>query len=279
MTTWRLGVFGAGQVWQRLYRPALRGLPFEVVGIADPAGGEGVTHRDAGELLRSRAVDCVAVLSPPALHGEQVSQSLEHGVAVLVEKPPALSLAAVEEWRSAGENLRVTPAFSRRYWAQYRERGSQGKSWEFRLKTNPASWGARGIEPVERDLLPHAVDLARWLSREEIASVTVEERSDRRIAGQFRLSAGGRFGFEVSHGEAYEEVLVEGGRVRRAEDGKVGRLKQMLRRVPPQDVRGVAALLRDWAAALDGGRAEALPTFGDARANVEAVQMVMETRL
>lgn len=279
MTTWRLGVFGAGQAWQRLYRPALRGLPFTVVGIADPAGGEGVTHRDAGELLRSRAVDCVAVLSPPALHGEQVSQSLAHGVAVLVEKPPAVSMEAVEEWRSAGENLRVTPAFSRRYWAQYRERGRQGQSWEFRLRTSPASWGARGIEPVERDLLPHAVDLARWLTGEELAGVAVEERSDRRIAGEFRLSAGGRFVFEVSHGESYEEVLVDGGGVRRAAGGTVGRIKQLLRRMPPQDVRGVAALLSDWAAALDGAPAEALPTFSDARANVEAIRIVMETPL
>src|SRR5690606_3251923 len=51
--------------------------------------------------------------------------------------------------------------------------GRNGHHWDFRLHTNPAEWGATTADPVAYDLLPHAADLARWLSGETIKGTQV----------------------------------------------------------------------------------------------------------
>jgi len=273
----RIGVVGAGQVWRRLYQPALnRSGAFEVAGIADPvakAGGS-PTFPSIEAMLDSVAVECVAVLSPPAMHGEHVRTCIARGLPVLAEKPPALTSEEVDGWARSGGATLVTPAFSRRYWQRYGEGQRPGRRWAFRLETDPNTWGASSVEPVLRDLLPHAVDLARWLSGEEIAEVTLSARSDERMAGVFALNAGGAFEWEVAHGTAYAETLTRDGSTVQDGRGLGSRIARRLGRGAAEDVQGVTALLTDWAERLDGGTPERLPGFADARANAVAVDLV-----
>jgi predicted dehydrogenase len=278
MTPRRIGVIGAGQVWRRLYRPAF-GLvsALEVAALADPADAEAFASPEA--MLDSGEFDGVVVLSPPQLHAEHTGICVARTLKVLVEKPAALSVAELEACVVPdGEGL-VRPAFSRRYWGRYRGAGRNGHHWEFRLETNPAEWGATTNDPVERDLLPHVVDLARWLSGEEIAGVQVSARSADRIAGVFELSGGGKFAWQVGHNQGYREELTMDGKPVQGGEGLFARVRRRIRRGPAQDVEGIAEMLGDWALAIDGAAPSRLATFSDARANVATIEQVLNTPL
>lgn len=277
MTPLRLGVIGAGQVWRRLYEPALRHTSaFEVAAIADPALVSAGAFATPEALLDTANLDCVTVLSPPSLHSGHVLACIQRSLPVLVEKPPALSTAELDTWEQAGGSSLVRPAFSRRYWPAYHHGGRNGHHWEFALQTSPAAWGATTTDPVARDLLPHAVDLARWLSGEEIASLEVTARSESIIAGVFELSGGGRFSWEVAHGAAYrEELRMDGAPV--AGDGTIlSRIERRLTRQPDRDIAGIAEMLNDWSFALAGASPSRLANFADARTNVATITRVLE---
>ncbi len=192
----RIGVIGAGRVFTRLYLPALRRqTALELVGAADPAGPvvPGVaTYQSEDELFRATELDALLVLSPPSLHAAHIAAGVERGLHVLVEKPPALNVAEVDAWPGAGPAT-VTPAFSRRFWKRYSGPKRRGATWRFTLKTDPAQWRALRTEPVERDLLPHAADLAGWLSGERIVAVEEVARDRAAASGVFRLSGCVRF--------------------------------------------------------------------------------------
>lgn len=280
MTPLRLGVIGAGQVWRRLYQPALRRTTaFEVVAMADPALASEGAFATPGELLDATTIDCVAVLSPPALHAGHVLACLERRIPVLVEKPPALTTSEVDAWEQASGGQLVRPAFSRRYWPVYRQGGRNGHNWDFRLHTNPADWGATTTDPITRDLLPHAVDLARWLSGEEIASIEVTSRAEASIAGTFQLNGGGRFSWEVAHGPTYHEELRLDGRQPGGRDGWLAGIRRRLTHQPAPDVAAIAEMLTDWSLALAGASPNRLATFADARTNVATIQQLVAAPL
>ncbi len=273
-----VGVLGAGRVFARLYLPALRRqAALELAAAADPAmpSISGVTvYPSEQDLIRAAPLDALVVLSPPALHAAHVAAGAAHGLHVLVEKPPALTTAEADAWPPAGP-VTVTPAFSRRFWDRYAGPKRPGAKWRFTLKTDPLQWGALRPEPVERDLLPHAADLAGWLSGERIATVEDVVRTGESVSGVFRLDGGGEFRWEVAHGPAYVEHLTLDGEPVGAAPGPIASLRGRLLRRPPQDVRGVERLLSEWAASLIGRPAPSLPTVADARtcaAVIEAVE-------
>lgn len=273
----RVGVIGAGQVFTRLYLPALRrqaGL--ELAGAADPArpAVPGVAvYATEDELFSATTLDALLVLSPPSLHAAHVAAGLARGLHVLVEKPPALTPAEVEAWPASGPAT-VTPAFSRRFWKRYSGPKRAGAKWWFTLKTDPGQWGALRPEPVERDLLPHAADLAGWLSGERIVAVEEVARARQSASGLFRLTGGGEFRWDVAYGNEYVEQLTVDGRVRGGAPGALESLGDRLLRRPPQDVRGVEKLLSGWAVMLNGSPAPWLPTVDDARACAAVIEAV-----
>ena len=108
----RLGVFGLGQVYRQLYAPAVAiRRDFCVAATADPAVPADFSQPEA--LLAGAEVDAILVLSPPPLHARHVALALDRGLPVLVEKPPALTVAEAEDWPNP---VLLTCAFSRRYW-------------------------------------------------------------------------------------------------------------------------------------------------------------------
>src|SRR5690349_11257029 len=96
----RLGVVGCGRAYQRLYRPALRRVKeLHVVGAVDPRFvPASLKSYPSLDRLLAAGVDGVLVLTPPELHADHVGEAIEHGVQVLVEKPPALSTAETSAW-------------------------------------------------------------------------------------------------------------------------------------------------------------------------------------
>lgn len=267
----RIGVFGAGQALRQLYMPAIAlQQDFVVAATADPAA-EADFHSPE-DLLDQHDVDAVIVLSPARLHAEQVGIAIARGLPVLVEKPPAVSVAEVESW--SRPDL-VTPAFSRRYWDAYRVQRPDVRRFAFHLETNPDTWGAQHVESPVRDLLPHAADLATWLSGSAIESVVEVSRTALRASGAFRLTNGARFDWHVAHGQAHIEALsYDGRKVSPPGAGRMGEAIRRLRRRPPEAVAGVSAMLSDWRASFAGKRPSSLPGIEAARSCAAAIEAV-----
>src|SRR5262249_31764389 len=79
----------------RLHAENIARVPgLELVAMADPAPGEGVTVADWRELLDRADVDAVIVGSPSALHAEQIEAFAAAGQHVFCEKPLATDLPA-----------------------------------------------------------------------------------------------------------------------------------------------------------------------------------------
>ncbi|PSK93837.1 putative dehydrogenase [Haloactinopolyspora alba] len=58
-------------------------------------------YRSLDDLLEARSPDLVDLCTPPALHAAQAVECVRRGLAVLCEKPPALSLAEMDEIAAA----------------------------------------------------------------------------------------------------------------------------------------------------------------------------------
>ena len=63
-------------------------------------------YRDLDAMLAAEQPDLVHLCTPPGLHAEQAVGCLRRGVPVLCEKPPALSLAELDEIAAAGDRDR-----------------------------------------------------------------------------------------------------------------------------------------------------------------------------
>jgi predicted dehydrogenase len=97
----RIALSGCGAVARLYYAPALKLLADEsvVVGVFDPepaaaaraAGQLGAKVAGSFEDLLALEFDVLLVLSPPRFHCDQACRALERGVAVLCEKPMALT--------------------------------------------------------------------------------------------------------------------------------------------------------------------------------------------
>jgi predicted dehydrogenase len=276
----RVGVAGTGRAFERLYAPALARIrELVVVATADPhpgAGGTAPHFPSVDAMLAQVRLDGLLVLSPPHLHGEHVGAGLAAGLHVLVEKPPAASAGELDRWPAEARE-RFGAAFTRRGWPGYRRlRGSPGQSWSLVIETNPLAWGAREPAALELDLLPHAIDLAEWLSGASIVQVDVETRTPALLAGVFWLDNGVRFGWRVSHANRYREALwLDGrlvlGRPQRWQIPAVGR--------GPEAVDGAARVLRAWAAAMGSGTAdsaELVADFAAARRHMAVLERVIK---
>ena len=59
------------------------------------------TYEDYREMLEAEQLDVISVASPNKFHAEHAIAALEHGAHVLLEKPPALSMKAIAEIKTA----------------------------------------------------------------------------------------------------------------------------------------------------------------------------------
>lgn len=115
----RLGIVGAGAVFQVAHLPVLRKLKgVELAGFCDAdlakaralasRHGVGTVYDDIEDLLRHEQPDAVLISTPNHLHEVHVLTALAAGAHVLVEKPFALSVKAAERMaRQAAKTDRV----------------------------------------------------------------------------------------------------------------------------------------------------------------------------
>jgi predicted dehydrogenase len=118
------GVIGAGSFSQRVLIPALRDAGFELSAVASASGLSAEAARERfgfkrtatpDELLASDEIHVVCIASRHGSHAPYAIRALERGMAVFVEKPPAISIDQLEQLRRAAEGRTLQVGFNRRY--------------------------------------------------------------------------------------------------------------------------------------------------------------------
>ena len=284
----KLGVVGGGRAFERLYLPILQSArSWQLISLADPdegrralAGAAGATTFDTVEaMLAGPTLDAVAVLSPAGLHVAHAEAALAAGLPVLIEKPVSMELAPIRRWHESGWLANVTAAFPRRFWPAYqavRRQAAGAHQVTLGIRTDPAGWGpvtAHNLHPLA-DLGPHLIDLARWATGVEPASVDVAANA--RGARLRFASAGREVTLVVVHGAPYAEMARVDGRVRRV--GPPGFTESALRRLRSQgqpETAAMATMLRRWAKRVRGEETWDLPGPADVWASVAILEAAL----
>jgi len=199
-----VGVIGTGVMGSEHVRRLaneVEGAVVSAVADADPARATAAAsavgaraHVDAVELIRSDEVDAVVVASSDATHADFVLACLAEGKPVLCEKPLATtaeaSLLVAEAEAASGRRL-VQVGFMRRFDPAYA--ALKRELDEGRLGTPLLLHCAHrnaGVPPgytsemLITSSLTHEIDVIRWITGEEIVSVTVRApRSSSRANG------------------------------------------------------------------------------------------------
>ncbi|QBQ97979.1 Gfo/Idh/MocA family oxidoreductase [Paraburkholderia pallida] len=136
-------------------------------------------YRDYAELLADTSVDAVWLVTPSALHAQQIVDALRSGKHVFCEKPLSLDVAecerVVEEARRFPDQ-QVTIGFMRRFDPSYHDAftqvraGAIGRPFLVRSQTcdlnDPDGFFVRfapGSGGIFLDCTVHDIDVARWL--------------------------------------------------------------------------------------------------------------------
>jgi predicted dehydrogenase len=230
-----VGVIGCGRVFERFHLPALArepGVRVIAVSDADPARLAWARSRlpeclgvaSADDLLAAHP-DGVLLLTPPPTHAPLACAALASGIAVLVEKPMALSAdeaaAMVRAARTAPARLQV--GFTRRFREPYRLlrqglESSGAPGWaSFELAFPTAPWGARdgflGDDSrgggVLDDVFSHQADLLRSVLGCELRRVRVAAYHAGRAEVDVELDRGLIARCVAAHG-SYTELLQVG---------------------------------------------------------------------
>ena len=136
-------------------------------------------YKDYGALLEDREVDAVWLVTPSALHAQQIVDALRAGKHVFCEKPLSLDLAECERVLAEAErhsHLQATIGFMRRFDPSYRdafekiEAGVIGRPFMVRSQTtdknDPDGFFVRFAPTsggIFLDCTVHDIDVARWL--------------------------------------------------------------------------------------------------------------------
>jgi predicted dehydrogenase len=200
----RVGVIGCGAIACWAHLPALARIPtVALVAAADPdpvarskaSRWSRMVHATAGEILARPDVEAVVVTVPPHCHAEVVEAACAAGKHVYLEKPLAASLEDAARIVSAAERFGVTVVvgFNRRLHPTFlraraavragligRVRTIQSRFCETTGRGSLSEWRRRRGTGggVLLDLGTHHVDLARWLTGEEVVSAAARLASD-----------------------------------------------------------------------------------------------------
>ena len=201
----RVGVIGCGRISTAAHIPALvRMRSVEITSIADteerarrmarrlaPSASEHATLED---LLQSEKLDAVVIALPTALHSSAATLAFNSGVHVYLEKPVATALSdtapLLEAWRKSGRigaighNYRFNALYQRM--RESIRSGSVGNPLEIHMEfavpsPPPGSWRDSNASGggVLLDLATHHIDLIRFLTCDEVQSVSAVIESRR----------------------------------------------------------------------------------------------------
>ena len=206
-----IGLIGCGRAAERYYLPAFaRVAEARLVAVADPlaerrdliaSGLAGCMAFPSAEALLEKArVAALIVATPPATHIPLAMRAVRAGIPVLVEKPLAPSMAEVPELEALVASSRgsVMLGFTRRYWTPVRElrrimgtQTSDDVSAQLVIASNVRAWSAiSGLSDPLEDLVPHQLDLLRYVFDREILAVRARWHDPHTISMQVTLVGG-----------------------------------------------------------------------------------------
>ena len=150
--------------------------------VAQRAGGSAIGLDKAME-----RAEALVVATPPEYHAAAVEVALERGIHILCEKPLTADLASSIEVarRGAARGAHLEVGFQRRHDPGYvalREAVSGRRIHLVRMtamdpRFEPPgldAWPASEVAPIFRDSSIHDFDFVRWVSGQEVESVSVE---------------------------------------------------------------------------------------------------------
>lgn len=287
----RLGLVGCGRIAERGYVPAIaKASGVELVAVADPVEercanvAPGVPRYESASALLARAsVDAVVLATPASAHLADARLAAQAVVPTLVEKPPAPSLtegaelAALDPPPWIGFNRRFVPGLARMR-APLLAAGEASLTLEFHYERSDWRRYAADDEAL-LDLGTHLVDLARWLTGQEVTRARAGRVDDAHAAFELELERGGAV-ISCTADEAWSENV-------ESRDGAgrlVGRYSTddrrsfLLSRVLPNRryplVASLAGQLEAFAEAVRGGAATPLATAADGLAVMAVVEAV-----
>lgn len=186
----RVGVVGLGRLGRRHAQNLAYRVPGAVLAAAcSPVDEERAWARDSfpatrlyadyAELLADAEVDAVWLVTPSALHAQQIIDALRAGKHVFCEKPLSLDVAECERVVAEAArrpHLQATIGFMRRFDPSYRDafervqRGAIGRPFMVRSQTtdknDPDGFFVRFAPTsggIFLDCTVHDIDVARWL--------------------------------------------------------------------------------------------------------------------
>jgi myo-inositol 2-dehydrogenase/D-chiro-inositol 1-dehydrogenase len=191
----RIGFIGCGAFAVQAIWPSLRYAPVEIAyaysrgldkarRVARRFGAEHATD-SLGDVLADDTVSAVFIVGPPPMQHEIGLRALAAGKHVFVEKPPAPSLEAAEELRSAADRhgRQVQVAFQKRFATAYRLAREEARKPDFggiRLaKVNYSHWRMPDWHRHLSVMSVHPIDLIRFLLGDP-AEAHVLKRGDSR---------------------------------------------------------------------------------------------------
>ncbi|CAD6561079.1 scyllo-inositol 2-dehydrogenase (NAD(+)) [Paraburkholderia hiiakae] len=186
----RVGVAGLGRLGRRHAQNLAYRVPGATLAAAcSPLDADLAWAREAlpnarlygeyADLLADQSVDAVWLVSPSALHAEQIVQALEAGKHVFCEKPLSLDVAECERVVNVSRchaDRQVTIGFMRRFDPSYQDAyakvqaGAIGRPFLVRSQTcdlnDPEGFFVRFAPTsggIFLDCTVHDIDVARWL--------------------------------------------------------------------------------------------------------------------
>jgi myo-inositol 2-dehydrogenase / D-chiro-inositol 1-dehydrogenase len=230
-TPLRVGVVGLGRLGRRHAQNLAYRVPGATLAAAcSPLEADLTWAREAlpaarlygdySDLLADGSVDAVWLVTPSALHAEQIVQALEAGKHVFCEKPLSLDVAECERVVDVARrhaDRQVTIGFMRRFDPSYQDAyvkvqaGAIGRPFLVRSQTcdlnDPEGFFVRFAPTsggIFLDCTVHDIDVARWLLGKPRATRVY-------AAGAIALHEGLRESGDVDNGVAICEF--EGGRI------------------------------------------------------------------
>ena len=186
----RFGIAGLGRLGKRHAQNLASAIPgATLVAACSPVGDElAWAQRELGvrklyatfaELLGDREVDALFIVTPTALHAQQIGEALQAGKHVFCEKPLSLDLddcLRVQEMAARHPAQRVMIGYGRRFDPSYQDahrkvqQGAIGRPFLVRSQNldqnDPSGFFVR-FSPqsggIFLDCTVHDIDLARWL--------------------------------------------------------------------------------------------------------------------
>lgn len=282
----RIGLAGCGRLAEVGYLPALaRAGNARLAAVADPdpgrrrLGGDRVPGFPAiAPLLASGTVDAVIVATPSGAHLAQAECVAAAGLPALVEKPPAADaregrrLAALTPAPWIGFNRRFVPGVARLA-------GIAGApcALDLRMTYRRRAWRPLcADDDALLDLGCHLVDLARWLSGQEVTTVTARHVGPAAAAFELGLQRG-RASVSCAVDRPYRERLELAGPRERFDSGGVlalarGRVSR--RRHESPLVGSLTAQVQAFARAVRGGDPGPLAGAADGAAAMTVLDAV-----